>query len=57
MPWPWIYKFWSIIAVGWRTPRQEPAGPPARKGDKVSVLHICMLELRGQKVLFPDKKQ
>ena len=52
MPWPQIYKIQRIITVGWRTPRLGPAGPPTRKGDNVSVLHVCMLEVRGSRHCF-----
>ena len=37
-----------------RTLRQGPVGPHPQKGNKVSVLHVLILELRGQWALFPD---
>ena len=43
---PWI------TSAGLRTLRWGPVGPPIRKENKVSVLHIHILELRGKQSLL-----
>ena len=43
---------WPLLSA-WAPSGRDPVAPP-QKGNKVSVLYVCILELRGQWALFPD---